>query len=180
MVSRVPEFDQVLPKDQRSALAERHGQVLSRAAVADPGSEIKLWDCVNQSWSKPIPTYETQAIMQQMGYRCSACAFVGFGQDAREVEAHILGPGGVFDKMVSHKGAHAIPSTDANGRNAFVCSACGTKMISPSRVEMHIDSIRNAFHAHRGRVTAQFIRLYSQFPSAPHILGETVITGDDE
>jgi hypothetical protein len=157
----------------------------SRVGVADPGragivqaqdrletevnahtEDIRLWDCVEQTWSAHVMRdIAYQYYLRMVVNACSACSITG--HSLAEIRKHLEMTLAAYHL---HKDARVV-----RGEHGGECSACGTRNILPTRCSIHISGIIECGSRHLGEVKELLIHKYALGPSGPVIYRETVL-----
>ena len=150
------------------------------AVVDDPSASMRLWDAVDQSWTKPLPNTTLKGsgksnYLSKTVYVCSACqfttSFVG------GVAKHVIAALGQHD---SHQGAKIdIVPNPMTGVPQQVCTGCGETFVSkPGQGARHLEGVLAGGPKHR-RADELLVKRFNLDESEAVILSkETVTSGD--
>jgi hypothetical protein len=149
--------------------AKRNGQDVY--ASTDTGLSISIWDCVEHTWSKPLPEQQVHAhYLKKVVLKCSACIFTTSFDNGVAIHANQ-----VFEQAKLHRTAEVIPQQNAFGQIVHLCSGCGSEF--PARKDQcasHIEASQVAPEIHAG-VTEITMKKFSLDASEPTILAENVL-----
>ena len=131
---------------------------------ADPSAPglVRLWDVVDEGWTKPFKEYEVMKRLQMVVDKCSHCTFVGVHRG--EVDRHLVQ---VQEDSEGHYGAEMRDKANEQGRVVNTeCTACGAGF-RPERRRAGVHHIQERLQAaslHRGATVILNVRRFSLEP----------------
>ncbi len=150
--------------------SERRDRLIAAPDTQGPAS-FRMWDCVEQAWTQPLPAYQVyQTSLRLVVFKCSACQYTTAFEGG--VEAHAKQ---AVETAVAHQGAalHDAPSTGS--LTGQVCSGCGVQfMLHKNRGRHHIEAALASGPLHK-HVEEVLMKRFSLEPSEPVVLGRKVV-----
>ena len=149
--------------------AKRNGQDVY--ASTDTGLSISLWDCVDHTWTKPLPDQFAQKhYLRKVVLKCSACYYHStFDGDVANHAKR------VFEQAKIHRTAEVIPQQNAVGQIVHLCSGCGSEFPArKAQCAWHIEASQAApeIHAEVKEIT---MKRFSLDASGLTILAENTL-----
>ena len=150
------------------------------AVVDDPSAAMRLWDAVDQSWTKPLPNTTMKGsgksnYLSKTVYVCSACNFTTLFKGG--VAQHVANS---LEQYTTHKDATIdIVPNPMTGIPQQVCTGCGEIFASrPGQGARHLEGMIAGGPNHR-RADELFVKRFNLDESEAVILSkETVTSGD--
>ena len=150
------------------------------AVVDDSSTTLRLWDVIDQSWTRPLPATMLKGsgqsnYLSKTVYVCSACPFTT--SFAGGVAKHVNSALGQYE---SHKDATIdIVPNPVTGMPQQVCTGCGETFASrPGQGARHLEGVIAGGPKHR-RADELLVKRFNLDESEAVILSkETVTSGD--
>lgn len=157
----------LVPADVRDEVK----QLVSQREATASAQTMRLWNCMEQSWSSPLPMYQAMVKLNDQVFKCSACTFhdnrVGaVGEHSRQAR----------ERAVEHHQATVIDAV-AGGRRLFQCSACEVTKERQVDVQRHIEAVHQLGLQHHNVVREQIVKVYALQPSALTVVSEQMVLG---
>jgi hypothetical protein len=136
-----------------------------------PGQPSRLWDCIDQSWSKPFPADQIfNHHLRKIVSKCSACKYTSPYQAS--VAMHLET---IKQQIEQHQTASLVPHSEDG---YMMCTGCGMPFqIRKMQAQRHLEGLNEAEAAHMNVEVLDILR-YAVQPSEPVILGrKTLVTG---
>ena len=150
------------------------------AVVDDPSTSMRLWDVIDQSWTKPLPNTTLKGSGQsnylaKTVYVCSACNFTTLfsGGVAKHVTV-------ALGQNVTHKDAKIdIVPNPMTGMPNQVCTGCGDTFESrPGQGAKHLEGMIAGGPVHRSADELLVKRFNLDESEAVILSKETVTSGE--
>ena len=152
----------------RQAIAEQSPGGLATWA-RDAGQAEKLWDVIDQAWTKPLPSYMVRRHLQKVVYSCAVCTYTsGFPKYVTTHIRHILEQG------ETHQQAKAF-DIRIGDTMVFQCSACEVKSSREMDIRRHVTLVSHLSTRHKNGATEKLIKRFTLEPSgsAEHLIMPT-------
>ena len=153
-----------------SAYRKMRGQVDSGQrdhlfTVSDDGNpHVNLWDCIDQSWTKPLAPETYARYLRKQVLKCSACDYCTiWSTGGTTVKAHV---NGIREQYKEHEGAE-YSTTISGGEPSQACSGCGFHFKSARK---HLDKIRELGASHQSSVDALLLHRFALVQSEPIVV----------
>ena len=161
---------------QLSRQVENDQREYAAFAMFPGGKEAPLWDCLEKSWTKPLPKERIyDCYLPKRVIKCSACRYTTATSwtNGTNIQAHV-------EQVIQRTNEHqdAVIETVAGERMPTrVCSGCGYSF-QPAQATRHLNEIREMATTHT-RVVAQEVNRFALEPSEPVIHRQVLITGPE-
>ena len=162
---------------QMSRQVESDQRPYAAFAMFPGGKEAPLWDCLEQSWTKPLPKERIyDCYLAKRVVKCSACRYTTATSWANgtNIQAHV-------EQVIQRTNEHqdAVIETVAGERMPTrVCTGCGYSF-QPAQATRHLNEIREMAATHT-RVVAQEVNRFALEPSEPVIHRQVVVVAGPE
>lgn len=149
-------------------------------ASTDTGTSVSIWDCVDETWSKPLPRDQVyQHYLKKYVFKCSACSYhtLYTGDSSGSIANHVKR---VTAQGKLHQSAEVISQQNAVGQIAHQCSGCGSEFSArKGQCALHIEALQNAPKLH-ATVAEIAMKRFSLDASMPIILSENILIVSEE
>jgi hypothetical protein len=133
-------------------------------AVHEAGQGTPIWDCIEQIWTAPMPSFDLTHYLNKIVAKCSVCFYTS--SRAGFVPTHIRQ---IVEAQTVHVGATVTPIMGSPG---FQCSGCGNSFISrPMNGLKHLGKVEAEALEHTWAYE-QILKRFSLGPSELVILEE--------
>lgn len=155
---------------QREVSGERRDYLLTSST--DGSSKIKLWDCITQDWTRPLPGgLAYKHYMRKVIVKCSICDFASTYD--KGVAQHIQA---VEQNAETHSEAKVTTRIGERGNTVQICSGCDAEFSArKNQAKKHIESINTNVKIHTGKIEAYLVNQFSLQPSEPVIMRSELI-----
>ena len=156
-------------------------RVLEPTVPLDPAlsqHHVRFWDCIDETWTLPLPKARMADYLSKRVVRCSCCTYttniLHWGQDG-SISTHTTN---IRAQVKSHEQATlSAPVLTERGVGTELCSGCGFPFQVGKGLE-HIVRIRGLGASHQS-VEAILVNRFALTQSEPTIFDRKVMVGPD-
>jgi hypothetical protein len=130
----------------------------------DGPAPIALWDCIDNTWTKPLPSETCTTYLRKQVFKCSLCDYTTIWRaGATGILAHVSQ---VKERFAEHEGAALGEPTLNEGVPIRICSGCGYAFQAASGMK-HLNQVIEMGVVHRTEVEGLLINRFALGPSEP-------------